>query len=320
MSYRVTHLSAANLANLAPSASEASAAIERFFALKARGSVHYQPKLTMVLGPGHLFQSLCCAVSDPPLAICKWIGVSGRNSERGLPNVSGIAILSDAETGMPLAILDAAALTAVRTAAMSLFAAQHFVPSGARTIGLVGSGVQARSHLTLFAQAFPELREVRILGGFRGSEALSQHAEVIGLSSALCNHADAVLAGADIVISSVPASGGPMLDARLLKPGCFVSAVDLGRSWLPESLSCFDILATDDHENSANQQALGIMPPIGEAQVDLADLASGKHRGRASDDQRVAFIFPGHALSDLALAAYFIGAAQRRGIGTEIAL
>ena len=320
MSSGVRHLSAASLATLAPSAAEASAAIERYYRLKAQGGVQAPPKLTMVLGPGHLFQSLCCAASGPDLAICKWIGVAGRNSEIGLPNVNGRPDLTSHVTGMPLAIIDAAALTGVRTAATSLFAAQRLARRNARTIAFVGTGVQAHSHLELFAQAFPDLAEARILDGHRGCEALRKHAEALGMQPVLYDHAQAVLEGADIVVSSVPARGGdPVLDARWLPPGSFVSAVDLGRSWLPESLSSFDLLATDDHDNSADQQAQGIMPAIGQFQVDLSELASGRHDGRADEAQRAAFIFPGFALSDLALAGHFFDVARRRNEGMEIA-
>ena len=317
----VRYLSAADLDALKPSATEASAAIDRFYRLQAEGRVYSQPKLTLTLGPGHLFQSLCCAVSDPSFAVCKWIGVSSRNSEVGLPNVNGIAILSNSDTGRPLGILDGAALTAIRTAATSLSAALRLASRAAHTIGFVGTGVQAHSHLALFAQAFAQLREVRILAGFRGAEGLQKHAQALGLRPVLCDSPRSAIEVADIVVTSVPATGGgAVLDARWLHPGAFVSSVDLGRSWLPDALSSFDLLATDDHENSAGQQAQGIMPAVGSFRCDLAELVSGEHPGRTNDRQRIAFIFPGFALSDLALATYFYEVARRRDVGTEVAL
>ena len=313
MSSEIRYLPASALEALLPNADEASSAIGRFYGLKARGDVYLQPKLTLTLGPGHLFQSLCCATIEPPFAICKWIGVSGSNAAAGLPNVNGLAILSDANTGLPLALIDAARLTAVRTAATSLYAARNLAPADARCIAFIGTGVQAQSHLTLFADAFPELREVCILCGHSGCDALAESARAMGLRPVLLKQAQAVVEGADIVISSVPArGGGPFLDASWLKPECFVSAVDLARSWHPASLSNFDLLATDDHDNSAEQQAQRIMPQIGTFEVDLSDLAGGNFRGGGTERQRTAFIFSGFALSDLALAVFFFEIARER--------
>lgn len=319
MSSEIRYLSAPVLKGLTPTADEAIAAIDQFYALKARGQVYLQPKLTLTLGPDHLFQSLCCAATEPAFAICKWIGVQGRNAASGLPNVNGLAILSDAETGLPCALIDAAGLTAVRTAATSLYAARHLARADARSIAFVGTGVQAQSHLTLFAEAFPELREVRILSGHRGGEALAGKAEAMGLQPVLLDQGRPVLDGADIVISSVPARGGPpFLDVDWLKPDCFVSAVDLARSWYPASLSHFELLATDDHGNSAEQQAQEIMPQIGQFHVDLSEIASGQFGGTARDKQRSAFIFSGFALSDLALSVFFFDLDRKRNAGRPL--
>lgn len=315
----IRYLSAADIKALQPSAVEASDAIDRFYRLRADKRVHFEPKTTLTLAPGRFFQSLCCAVSDPAFAICKWIGVFNGNEKLGLPVITGNAILSDSTTGAPIAILGGAALTAVRTAATSLSAARRLGRRDAHVIGFIGTGVQAHSHLALFAQTFEHLKEVRILSGYRGSDGLQGHAQELGLRPVLCEHPQAVLEASDIVISSVPGKGaGPFLDARLLPHGAFVSSVDLGRSWMPDTLSSFDVLATDDHENSADQQAQGIMPPVGTFAADLSDLTSGKHPGRTDDRQRISFIFPGFALSDLALAAYFYEAARMRNVGTEL--
>lgn len=319
MSSGIRYLSASALEELAPTADEACAAIGHFYGLKARGQVCNQPKLTLTLGPDHLFQSLCCAATDPSFAICKWIGVSGKNAAAGLPNVNGLAILSDAETGLPCALIDAAGLTAIRTAATSLYAARSLARADARSIAFVGTGVQAQSHLTLFAEAFSELRGVRILAGHRGCEALARKAEALGLQPVLLEQAQAVLDEADIVISSVPArGGGPFLDAGWLKPGCFVAAVDLARSWHSASLSSFDMLATDDHDNSAEQQAQKIMPQIGKFRVDLSDIAGERYPDAATAGLRTAFIFSGFALSDLALSVFFFDLDRKRNAGKPL--
>ncbi len=282
--------------------------------------MHLEPKLTLDIAPAGFFQSLCCAVSEPAYAICKWIGVFYGNQSLGLPNINGSAMLNSSSTGAPLAILDGAALTGFRTAATSLAAARKLARPDAKTIGFVGTGFQAHSHLELFLQAFGQLKEVRILSSHPGFERLQNRAAELGLQCVLSEEPRSVVEGSDIVITSVPGTvSGPFLEAGWLRPGAFVSSVDLGRSWKLEAMSSFDVIATDDRKNSLEQQAQGIMPAVGDFHADLAALASGTYPGRAGEAQRTAFIFPGFALSDLAIAALLYEAAVERGVGTDLA-
>ncbi len=316
----IRYLTAADIDVLRPSAAQATDAIDRFYRIHAEGRVHLQPKLTLDIAPDRFFQSLCCAVSEPAYAICKWIGVFYGNQRVGLPNINGSAILSDASTGAPLAILGGAALTAIRTAATSLSAAKQLARRDARVIGFIGTGIQARSHLELFSQTFTQLGEVRILSSHPGFESLEKRAGELGLRCVLSQDPRVVVEASDIVITSVPGTvSGPFLDARWLPPGAFVGSVDLGRSWKLDTMSSFDFLATDDRENSMDQQSHGIMPAVGGFRVDLAELVSGRQPGRVDEKQRLAFIFPGFSLSDLAIAALLYEAARDRDVGTEMA-
>jgi alanine dehydrogenase len=316
----IRYLTASDLKRLTPAAAEASGVIDRFYRIQAEGRVTLQPKLTLDIAPGRFFQSLCCAVSDPSYAICKWIGVVYANNKIGLPPISGSAILSDSATGAPLAILGGAALTAIRTAATSLSAAQRLARPDSQSIGFIGTGVQAQSHLDLFAQSFPQLKEVRILSQHAGSEGLAQHASGLGLRPRLCAEPREVVEASDIIVTSVPGSvTTPFLEVGWLPEGAFVSAVDLGRSWKLDGISGFDVLATDDRANSLEQQAQGIMPALGDFSADLADLVSARHPGRQDDRQRIAFMFPGFSLSDLAIAVLLYEHAKERDIGTDMA-
>jgi alanine dehydrogenase len=97
--------------NIKPRA--AREALAHAFRLHAEGRTHVQPKLTVSIGPGHFFQSLCAAMPDPSFATTKWVGVAADNSERGLPNVNGLIVVSDFTTGVPVAVLDGTSLTGI---------------------------------------------------------------------------------------------------------------------------------------------------------------------------------------------------------------
>ncbi len=316
------YLSATDLQSIKLSATDACNAIDRLYRLRALQQVHVKPKLTLTIRPGRFFQALSCAVPDLSMAACKWVSVTNSHRDKSLPNVNGTVLLNDLETGAPIAMIDAAVVTAVRTAATSLTAARYLARPGSRTAGFIGCGVQAHSHLAMLPELFPELQEARILGGRKGSERLREAAAALGLSVILCDNPQDVVEPSDIVISSVPGSATlkPFLKIDWIKPGAYVSAVDLGRSWHSDNLALIDVLCTDDHEQGAEQKAAGKLPQTAAFHADLSELANRSHSGRRGPEDRTMFMFPGFALSDLALAVCYYEAAQKRGLGTTLPL
>jgi ornithine cyclodeaminase len=87
------------------------------------------------------------SMRDPAVLGTKVVTVFGANAARGLPRVASLYVLSDPETGMPEAVMDGTAITAARTAAASAVATRHLARGDARTLGVFGTGVQARAHL-----------------------------------------------------------------------------------------------------------------------------------------------------------------------------
>ena len=110
----------------------------------------------------------------------------------------------------------------------------------------------------------------------------------------------------------------PFLDPARLMPGAFVAAVDLGRSWLPAEPGTFSLVATDDAEQSRGLAAEGRLKAPSAFDVDLGALAAGKGRGRRSADDRIVFVFAGHALGDVAAAAAIYQRAVARGLGMRL--
>jgi alanine dehydrogenase len=118
----------------------------------------------------------------------------------------------------------------------------------------------------------------------------------------------------------VPAQPGlePFLDGNRVRPGGFVTLVDLGRSWLPQSFSAFDIIATDDREQSTAHAHEGKMSYGGPWSADLVELVTAPP---ARDPKaRTAFLFAGMALADLIVAAKILERAKERDAGTWLPL
>jgi ornithine cyclodeaminase/alanine dehydrogenase len=202
-----------------------------------------------------------------------------------------------------VAILDGNWITAVRTAGLSAVAAGHMARKESSVIALVGSGVQAHSHLTAFAEMFP-LEQVRIFGrGQANIDSLSELAESLALTPLRCANGEEAARPADLVVTSVTYSAEmqPLLDAGRLKPGAFAAITDLGAPWIRDSFSAFDQITIDDLDQEATFPNKLVAAQY--ISGDLSGLVLGNFSGRDRADDRNAFIFRGHGLGDLALSA-----------------
>lgn len=322
MSDDLLYLAAADIAaiDLAPGIARA-AIIDAFRAHHARRAIS-KPKLSLPLGPGHAFQSMCAAWQDEGLAGNKWLGMGNVPPGSGLPAIHALVMLNDFETGRLRAILDGNLLTGLRTAAMSAAAAQFLARADSRCIGFIGCGLQARFHLAALQALLPGLVAVRAFSRTRRStDAFAAEATQAGFAATACDDAEAVIHDSDVVVTSVPMTDGfePFLDPAWIPPGAFITSVDVGRSWRPHGLRALDLLVVDDHaqQHESPPVAPGL-GPLGSFDADLSELAGGAKPGRTSDAQRAMFIFRGVALADLAVAAKVYAAALAQGIGRRL--
>jgi ornithine cyclodeaminase/alanine dehydrogenase len=319
MSERLLYLSRHDVEALAIDPGEAREAVLRAFRDHAAGLNSSLPKSVLTLGPGHGFQAMTAASQADAVATLKWVSMAPAAPGSAVPSVSALICVSDYASGAPLAMLDGDEITLIRTAALSAAAASRLAPTAPRTIGFVGCGLQAHAHLAAFRALYPGLTKALALSRSRASaERLAEAASAQGLAAAVVTDAETLLANSDIVISMVPGAPGlkPFLDARLMKPTAFAAAVDIGRSWIPESLPAFDVLATDSlGQSKAPYDADGNPVTTVTFGHDLIELAGGTDIAR---DRRSFFCFRGFALADLALAHLAVVRARERGIGIDL--
>lgn len=289
-------LAAADLEALGLTTAEVVAAIEAAIRAQAAGALRTAPKAYIQPGDGRM--ALAMLGVDAELVVVKALVGNAANKARGLPTVLGSVLVLDGQSGEPLALLDGAWITAVRTAGLSAVAARRLARADATTLGLIGCGVQAHSHLAAFAELFP-LRRVLVAGrGAANRDAVLAAVRARGLE-AIAADAEAALA-ADIVVTSVDMGVAPFLDARHLRPGAFATMVDLAVPWLVAGLEGFDRIAIDD----LPQERLAAKPmlPLARVAGDLADLVMGRMLPRLDQAERTGFAFRGIALGDIALA------------------
>lgn len=319
MSPELLYLSNAQVQALRISAREARDAVISAFRDNAAGRNIGLPKLTIPTTKG-CFISMSSVSEADGIATTKWVAVVPVDGSQTRSRINGLVCVSDCETGVPIAVLDGNSVTLIRTAAMSAAAAAYLAPDEPTTMGLIGCGLQALSHLDAFVDLFPSLRKIHLLSRNASSaERIAAAASKKHIGSVLSNDPDNLLSECEIVVSMVPSAIGlkAFLDARLLPSSSFASAVDGGRSWRSETLTSFDRLVTDSLAQSTF--------PIGESnqpvehiryQEDLGRLASRSARPRAPT--RSFFGFRGSVIADLALAELAIRKARSLGIGTML--
>ncbi len=300
----IPFLSEAELVGLGISTGEVIDSIEAAIRGAAGGRVWSAPK-AVIIPPddGRYMMAALAAMDDPSLLAVKTVVLNPDNPDRGLPQINGLVTMLDSQSGLPAALIDGNWITAVRTAGLSATAARRLANPAAASIGFVGCGVQARSHLDAFADLFP-LKSARLFGrGQANIDLLTAALGERGVSVEVCASGQDAIEGVDLVVTSITATGGPepFLDAGGMQRGAFAAITDLGVPWMRASFNALDRVVIDDVEQEAALPNKLCDPAC--VSGDLSGLVLGTIDGRQAPGERNAFLFRGHALGDLALSA-----------------
>ncbi len=235
----------------------------------------------------------------------KLVMVQPRNADRGEPTIQGTYVLFDAEAGRPVALLDGAALTALRTPAASALATDALAREDVRTLGIFGAGPQARDHVEAMRVVRPSLEEVLVCA--RTTASTERLCEEVG-----GRPADASTAAAADIVCTCTSSTTPVLAAEDVRPGAhlnLVGAYTAGAHEVPAALvGRADIVTVD--ERSAAEVEAGDLIQAAEAGAfdwetdlagDLVDLVA-RRVARNAATQVTMFKSVGLALEDLAVA------------------
>ena len=246
------------------------------------------------------------AQGDPGVGV-KLVTLTDANPGRGLPFIHASYVLFDAETQAPRAVLDGAALTALRTAAVSALATRRLARPDARRLVLYGAGVQARSHLDGMRAVRPVEEVVVVSRGRDRAQALLAHASAMGMRASVGE--PGAEAGADLVCTCTT-SPEPVVRGALLPDGVHVNAVGAYTTAMREldTEAVRRSRVVVETREAALAEAGDLVIPMREGAIDeghiVADLA-GVVRGarvRTSDADVTLFKSVGVAFEDLVVA------------------
>lgn len=328
-SIRFTWLNGPDIARLAMTEGEILGAVEGGLLAQGLGQTVIEPRVHLTPDPafrGH-FNVLRGYVAPLALAGVKIVGDYVDNWQKALPSEMALLNLFDPRTGMPVAILDATAITEMRTGALTALGARHLARKGSKILGHVGARGTSYWNVRLLDHLF-NFDEIRVHSRRKESrEAFARTLERdLGKKVIVTADWQSCLEGADIMVeaSRLEAREEIFKTSWIKKGACVVpygtvSALELSM------MSIMDKIVIDDFSQFRAGKFGALRPHIdaglvSEATVhgELCEIIAGKKPGRERDDETILFWHRGLSLSDIALGAAMLEKAKALGLGQTL--
>src|SRR5256884_99600 len=251
-------------------------AMEKALIAFSAGKVIQPVRSVITVDPPGGFFGMMPALTPEGLGI-KIVTFYATNTERGLPTHMATIFLVDPETGEPLAIMDGRLITEMRTAAVSAAATKLLAPLDAKILAILGSGVQARSHVEA-------LRLVRRFEEIRVWSPTKAHAERFAKQiGAKTMSAEEAVRDADVVVTATN-SKTAVLKGSWLRPGCHVNAVGACRpNWRELDDDTMTNVVFVDSREAAMKESGDIILSGAKIFAELGEVLAGKVPSRASE-------------------------------------
>lgn len=304
-------------------------AMEKALVAYSAGKVQQPLRTVLAIGERAFFGSMPAFIEDPPALATKLVVVNPANAAEDRPTHQAAIALLDHVTGELLALLDGRYITEARTAAVSAAATRRLAREDASVLALIGSGVQAHSHLEAIAEV-RKIVSVRVWSptATHRDRFVDQHRTTTIASIAAFDSARDAVNGADIIVLAT-ASATPVVRSEWIQPGAHLCAVGACRPDMREMDS--ELVARGrlfvDSRISALAEAGDIVIPIGEGRIDpdhilgeIGEVIAGRIQGRASATDVTIFKSVGMAVEDVAAAALAYRRATEVGLGRGLVL
>lgn len=258
----------------------------------------------------------------------KWVSVFPTNASKGIQNVTGVMLLSEINTGFPIAIIDGTLATKMRTSGVGCVAAKYLAPSKVETIGIIGSGEEARMHFALLKHLFPTIKECRVSSRSHASEEafISTFMNIThDVTFIACNNDSYKCASnADIIITAISGQA-PVLKAKDITKGGLYIHVGGWEDEFEVALKAQKIVCDDWEASKHRTQTICRMYKEGilkdhDIYANLSDLISGRKKGRENDDEFIYFNSVGLSYIDLNFANYIYRKAVEMNLGQDVVM
>ena len=325
----MTYLNGPDVAELALNDDEILTAVEDSLRAQGEGKTVIEPRVHLEPDPaydGH-FNVLRGYVGPLGLAGVKIVGDYVNNYERDLPSEMALLNLFDPKTGMPVAVIDATAITSMRTGALTAIGARHLADPGSKVLGHIGSRGTAYWNVRLLDRLY-DFDEIRIHS--RRPESRNEFAarlsDDLGKQVTSTEDWETCVRDADIVVEASRLSEPtPLLKTEWIKPGAFVvpygtmSAVELSLT------DRMDKIVVDDWGQCKDGKLGSLRPHVNAGKLneetlygELGEIVAGTKAGREATGETNLFWHRGLSLSDIALGNALLVKAKQEGIGQQL--
>ena len=302
---------------------------EEVFLAKGSGRTEMPPKPGIHTREDSFIHAMPAYVEPAEAAGLKWVAGYPSNTARDLPYISGLIILNDSATGLPLSVMDATWITAMRTGAATAVAARYLARGASRSLAILGCGVQGRSNLEALMEVLKDLE--RVWAYSTRAESAQQFSrecqEKYDLPCTVCDSPLEAVQAADVIVTAGPPivrNPSPVILPDWIQEGAFVCTLDYDSYLTPAAMHAVDSFVTDDPRCGIEQllyyKSDGYFAGIPEHPLELAEIVCGHKPGRQSETERIASVHLGLALEDVVTARLVYLRASEKGIGTHLEL
>ncbi|UEX90146.1 2,3-diaminopropionate biosynthesis protein SbnB [Staphylococcus ratti] len=305
-------------------------------ALKA----HAEQKFVQPLKPylrangkdGHIADRIIAMPSyiglEDPVSGIKWIGSKHDNpSKRQMERASGVIILNDPETNYPIAVMEASLISSMRTAAVSVIAAQHLAKKGFTDLTIIGCGLIGDRQLQSMLEQFDHIKNVYVFDQFESASAAFVErwkAARSDLNFVQAQTAKEAITQGDVVITCT-VTDQPYIEYDWLKKGAFVSNISIMDVKKEVFLKADKVLVDDWSQANREKKTINQLVLEGrfsrdDLHAELGQLLTGEKPGRENDDEIILLNPMGMAIEDISSAYYIYKAAKAQNIGTSLSL
>lgn len=322
--HEVLYLSRRDLEEVALTTTEILEVVEDVFRQKGRGHFEMPPKLGIHPFADGSIHAMPAWLPSHSAVGCKWVSGYAGNAERGLPHLSGLLILNDPTTGLPISIMDCTWITAKRTGAATTVAAKYLAKESASTVAVIGCGVQGRSNFEALVESLPNITSVRPFDTVHekthrfASEAKMRW----GVEAYPAKSPRDALKSADIVVTATPMvkNRAPVIRRTWLEEGCFYAPLDFDSCWAGAALKSIEKFCTDDIPQLVHCQREGFFKEIPHIYAELGEIVCGSKPGRENDLETIMAMNLGIGLEDVATGIRVYNLAIKKRVGTWLPL
>lgn len=316
----LSYLSTAQLDRCLPGVEERLDLAATALTALAAGTAEMPPKIGVHPRPDALLHAMPAWLRDADLVGLKWIAAFPGNRSRGLPAINGLVVLNDPDTGLPTWLMDAARITAVRTAAVSGVGIRLFRPQHVERVAILGAGVQARSHVEVVSAMLPDAELVIYDRHPERAEAVVAEVREGGRAASVATSARHAAGAAQVVISvATLGSSSQVMGPEWLAPGTLAVAVDFATYASAELARDVQHFVVDDRDQFLAYREAGYFDGYPEPSATMGELLNSGSPAEVEPAGLPALVTHlGVGLADVIFADALRRRAEELGEGIEL--